>query len=597
MFAELLLTAALAQWTPAEQMKITGVGDVRPSPDGKWAAWTQTRAVIDTEKSEQRTHIWIGATDGSRRFQLTRGDKTANSPRWTADSKFVYFASDREGKRQAFRVPIAGGEAERITNVAEGISQFEISPDGKSVAFTSVPAIPDQEKRAREKLDYRVIDDAARNAVLWVAAAEPKSEAKKLTNGAAHVSSIEWSPDSRKIAYVTTPNPDADDARHSDIWEAEAETGKSKALVATANSESQPAYSPDGRYLAYTTADRKRGLPPTRVALLTLTSGESRLLPQTPNASPQIAGWLPDSKGIYVVEAKGTTVSAIRMPIDGPLAPGMSPESGTVSGMRFSNDGKKAFGVFQSSSSAPEVLLHDLQTNKHVTLSAANANAPKHPLGETKPITWKSKDGREIEGLLTLPVGYRAGTKVPLILNIHGGPSGVFSQTFLANGGIYPLASFASKGYAILRPNPRGSTAYGPEFRQMVIKDWGGRDFEDVTAGAGITNHWSMYGTQDIPSVYDDYFDGPPWEQSEIYLKTSPMTYVGKVSTPTLILHGALDPRVPPSQAAEFYSALKRRGIETQMVTYPRTQHGPTEPKFIQNIMERHLEWVEKHLR
>ncbi len=204
---------------------------------------------------------------------------------------------------------------------------------------------------------------------------------------------------------------------------------------------------------------------------------------------------------------------------------------------------------------------------------------------------WKSKDGKEIEGLLTYPINYQAGTKVPLILNIHGGPTGVFQQTFIGGRGSYPLATFASRGYAILRPNPRDSSGYGKDFRYANQKDWGGADYQDLmsgvdkviemgvadpnrlgvmgwsyggfmtswivtqtkrfkaaSAGAPVTNLMSFNGTADIPAFVPDYFGGQAWENVEIYQKHSPMFNVKGVTTPTLIQHGEADIRVPISQ-------------------------------------------------
>jgi dipeptidyl aminopeptidase/acylaminoacyl peptidase len=262
------------------------------------------------------------------------------------------------------------------------------------------------------------------------------------------------------------------------------------------------------------------------------------------------------------------------------------------------------------------------------------------PLGKTEVIRWKAKDGLEVEGLLTYPVGYEAGKKYPLILNIHGGPAGVFVETFIGRSGLYPIASFAARGFGVLRPNPRGSSGYGKTFRFANHNDWGGKDYEDDQAGvdqviamgvadpnrlavmgwsyggfmtswtitqtqrfkaaavgAGVTNLWSFTGTADIPGFLPDYFGGEPWQQFETFQKHSPITYVKNVTTPTLILHGEADVRVPPSQGYEYYHALKRQGVTTKMVVYPRQPHGPAEPKFVLDIMQRHLDWVDKYVR
>ena len=237
------------------------------------------------------------------------------------------------------------------------------------------------------------------------------------------------------------------------------------------------------------------------------------------------------------------------------------------------------------------------------------------------------------------PAGYEAGKKYPLVLIIHGRPGGALSlESFIGRFSVYPLASLASLGYAILRPNPRGSSGYGKSFRFANIDDWGGGDYEDDMAGvdhvismgvgdpehlavmgwsyggymtswivthtnrfkaacvgAGVTNLWSFTGTSDIPGFLPDYFGGEPWEQFQAFAKHSPITFIKNVKTPTLVLHGEADIRVPTSQGYEFYHALKTLGVTTKMVVYPRTQHGPREPKFVLDIAQRNIDWVEKY--
>ena len=269
-----------------------------------------------------------------------------------------------------------------------------------------------------------------------------------------------------------------------------------------------------------------------------------------------------------------------------------------------------------------------------------NDSLPKLELAETKVIRWKGKDGRDIEGLLTYPNGYQPGQKYPLILNIHGGPAGAFGETFTGRFSIYPIAVFAARGYAVLRPNPRGSSGYGRDFRFANVADWGGQDYEDDMAGvdtvvsmgvadpdhlavmgwsyggymtswvvthtnrfkaavvgAGVTDLWSFTGTSDIPGFLPDYFGGEPWAQFEAFAKHSPITYAQNAKTPTLILHGEADVRVPTSQGYEFYHALKKQGVITKMEVYPRTPHGPREPKFILEIAQRNLDWVDQYAR
>lgn len=273
-------------------------------------------------------------------------------------------------------------------------------------------------------------------------------------------------------------------------------------------------------------------------------------------------------------------------------------------------------------------------------VSRANDDLPKLPLGDTQVIHWKGPDGLDIEGLLTYPAGYETGKKYPLILNIHGGPTGVFGENYIGRFAVYPLATFASRGYAILRPNPRGSGGYGKKFRFGNLGDWGGKDYQDdmagvdhviamgiadpdrlavmgwsyggfmtswiithtnrfkaASVGAGVTNLWSFTGTADIPGFLPDYFGGEPWDQFKAFTEHSPMSFVKNVKTPTLVLHGESDVRVPTSQGYELYHALKRMGVTTKMVVYPRTPHGPREPKFILDIAQRNVDWTDKYAR
>ena len=343
-------------------------------------------------------------------------------------------------------------------------------------------------------------------------------------------------------------------------------------------------------------------------------------------------------KEVLFTEWKGTRVVLYGMPVDGPAHAVFTPKGTFGFGLRLNARGTYAGVALQSSAEPAEAFSVDLKTQQPVQVSAANVDLPKLPTGQTEVIHWKNGTV-DVEGLLTLPVGFDRNKKYPLILNIHGGPSGAFGETFIGASGLYPIASFAAKGYAVLRVNPRGSVGYGNKFRSANINDWGGGDYRDLmtgvdhvieigiadpnrlavmgwsyggfmtnwvigqttrfkaaATGAGLSNMISMWGTNDIPTILDDYFSGTPVEQPDRYIKMSPLYYAKNMTTPTLILHGEIDPRVPTGQGYEMYNALKRRGVETSMVVYPRTLHGPQEPKFVLDIMQRHLDWVAKHL-
>jgi dipeptidyl aminopeptidase/acylaminoacyl peptidase len=630
-------------WTPELSMQVQPVGDVLPSPDGKLVAYTQSRAVMETEKSEIDTQIFIAAADGSHRTQLTRGEKSAIAPEFSPDGRYVYFSSERSGKPNIWRIAVDGGEAEMLTDWKGEIGAFHVSPDGKWIAFAGMEPRADEEQSKKEKRDFRVIDEHPKNQSLWLIPSEPDSQGKRAVrhlDTPGHAGGFDWSPDSSAIAFAHTPTPGADQWTKSDISEVAVRNGAVHPIAATAASERSPYYSPDGRYLAYLrSTDPARWAGLDRIVLLTRRTAEARELPPTFDEQPRLLGWSGDSARLLFAEARGTANVVYSMPIDGQPQPLYEPRRGTLQPGRLNATGT-AFGFAgESWDEAPEAYVVKLGETVPQRVSRANLDLPKPPLGTTKRIAWKAADGLDIEGLLTYPVGYEAAKKYPLVLVIHGGPTGVFQDSFLGKYGAYPYATFAARGYAVLRANPRGSGGYGRTFRFANMNDWGGKDYADLMAGvdyvismgvadpdrlavmgwsyggfmtswivththrfkaaavgAGVTNLWSFTGTSDIAGFLPDYFSGDPWNSFDGYYNHSPMAFVKGVTTPTLILHGEADVRVPISQGYEFYNALKRQRVPTKMVVYPRTPHGPHEPKFVLDIMQRHVEWVDKYV-
>jgi dipeptidyl aminopeptidase/acylaminoacyl peptidase len=267
-----------------------------------------------------------------------------------------------------------------------------------------------------------------------------------------------------------------------------------------------------------------------------------------------------------------------------------------------------------------------------------NPQVAQLELGRSEVVRWRAKDGAEIEGILIYPVGYQAGQRVPLMASIHGGPSGVWSQAFPHSGNNYPQV-WAGKGWAVLLPNIRGSSGYGEKFQLSNLKDWGGMDYQDIQSGldelvkrgvadpdrlaqsgwsyggymtawtltqtnrfkavmvgAGLTDMFSMYSTNDLQRVLEGYFGEMPWNDLEAYRRASAMTFIKQAKTPTLIMHGAADTRVPMGQAQELYMGLKKNNVPVEMVVYPRENHGFTEPLHILDKMKRETEWFQKYL-
>jgi dipeptidyl aminopeptidase/acylaminoacyl peptidase len=363
------------------------------------------------------------------------------------------------------------------------------------------------------------------------------------------------------------------------------------------------------------------------------------LLAETPNGKCDPIGWSADSSLVYVLEQTGTTTQVWSLPASG--APGQPVTTGTAvlsapaatkQGAIFCamQDLRRPNAVGRVDPGAGEV--------REVIAPTFPATWPEGPLPEAEVLRWPGRDGREIEGILVYPLGYRRGQPCPLVVEVHGGPPGVFTRGYIAAPErMADTAALAARGYALLRPNPRGSSGYGRDFRFANYGDWGGGDLDDVMAGidwlvaagiadparlgiagwsyggyltaaaiahtdrfkaacvgAGIVDAISFNGTADIPAFIPDYLGAEFWDDLEPYRRRSPVLQARAIATPTLILHGEQDERVPISQGHELHNALRRRGVPVEFVLYPRQGHGIAEPRLLLDVRRRVVAWLER---
>ncbi len=648
---------APGKWTPADMLKYRLVSDVRVSPDGARVAWVVRESVLEPEKSEYRTQIWLADSNGRRSWQATFGDTSASRPRWSPDGAWLAFLSKRGGKTvNVWRLPLSGGEAERLTDAPDDVTQAAWSPDGKWMAYVAADGPdPERERREKEKDDARVVDGDDRPGRLWLIQtaqdASGKREGRKLLStgfsvggapGPGEDDAIDWSPDGKTIAIAHTPRPVADAWPASDISLVDAATGAMRPFAATGASETSPRFSPDGRWLAYlATDDPPRWAHRLNIRLAPLDGGPARTLPPSFDESPELAGWSADSRTIWFSESRGVSDVVYAQDVGSGAIRAATGNGAVANGASVNARGTWIGFVRQTATDPSEAWASALSPFAPVRVSDANAGRPGHPIGQTRVIDWTGDLGQRIEGLLTLPVGYVPGRRYPLLLVIHGGPAGVFKLTYAAAPSPYPTAVFAAEGYAVLRANPRGSSGYGTPFRRANENDWGGGDYRDLMAGvdavvamgiadpdrlgvlgwsyggfmtswiitqtdrfhaasigAPVTDLVSFTGTADIPSFLPSYFGGEFWEPGllEVYRTHSPMAHVGNASTPSIIQHGESDVRVPISQGYELYNALKRQGVPVTMVTYPRQPHGVREPRLVLDLAERNLAWMARWL-
>jgi len=630
-------------WTPELAMQVKRIGGVVPSPDGRLVVYQVGTAIMDEETSEWRTQLHLARADGSGSRQLTRGEHSATAPSWSPDGKLIAFLSPRTDKSNIWVIPVDGGEAEQVTDSRESVGSFQWSPNGQRIAFTMVDPQTDEEvRRVQEHDDAWVVDGNPKMTRLYVVDIDANSEERVgqvLTSGDFSVANgFDWSPNGQQIVFSHVPAPGANVSyTQGNISKVEVNTGELIPLIGSGARESSPKFSPDGRWIAFLKSDDPVTWGFTsRVHLIDQDGLRETALGRTFDEQPGIVGWLPDGSSVLISETRGTINQLSSLPVDGAGPKDLTPADMMVSAATLNTTGSHFGFVSQDMSSPPEAFVSATSSVAPVQVSSAQTVAML-PLGRSEVVRWTSNDGTPVEGLLSYPTGYQEGGRIPLLVVIHGGPTGVFTQSFISSSGAYPLAAFTERGYAVLRANPRGSSGYGKEFRYANYGDWGGGDYQDImtgvdalidrgiadpdrmgvmgwsyggymtswvitqtnrfkaaSVGAGLPNLMSFSGTADVPDFIPDYFGGEFWEVPEAWQSHSALFNIQGVSTPTLIQHGEEDIRVPVSQAYELRNALSRQNVEVTMVVYPRQPHGIREPKLQLDAMHRNLDWFDR---
>lgn len=646
-FLTLVLTSAFVLGVFGQQKRpmtfedilaIKTVTDPQVSPDGKNVAYVVAGANLKENLVE--SNIWLVSTAGRDPVRLTTSKKADNQPRWSPDGKKVAFLSTREEKAQIFLISPFGGEAERLTESKSAVQAFQWSPDGRHIAFIAQQdQTAEEEKKQKEKDDAQVVDKDFKFTRIWVIDLETK-KASELVKGDSVAADPQWSPDGRSIAYATVPTPKADDGSVSDIWVVDVASGKQRKLVENDGTDTAPRWSPDGRRIAFLTAERPKGeLGQLRLATVDASTGQVQPVASGFLYQPTPASWSADGKTLYFNAQVRTTGQMFSVPAAGGEPTQLSLSSGFMSQASFSKDHSVAAFTMGNIQRPNDVFVSiDPTIGGPIKLTNHNPQVRELTLGTSELIRWKSKDGMEIEGILVYPAGYQQGRRYPTMAMIHGGPSGVWSQSFPASWG-FNAHVWAGKGWVTFYPNIRGSSGYGEKFQLSNVRDWGGGDYQDIQSGldhlvakgitdpdrlgqagwsyggymtawtltqtnrfkavmvgAGLTNMFSMYSTNDLQRVLEGYFGGEPWNDLESYRRASAMTFIKQARTPTLILHGAEDKRVPVGQAQELYMGLRKNNVPVELVFFPREPHGLREPRHQLDKMKREYAWFSKYV-
>jgi dipeptidyl aminopeptidase/acylaminoacyl peptidase len=627
------------------------------SPDGAWIAYTVE--TVDTEADESSTQVFMVSRDGNEVVQLTSADYSASTPRWSPDGRYLGFLAakgvDEDAKSQVWTLDRRGGDSKAYTAVDQGVRDYQWSPDGskmllmirdKSAAELAAEAAEEAGEEAKP-LPY-VIDrlqfkqdgvpylDRSRTHIYVVG--ELEGEPLQLTFGDFDDGQPAWSADSSQVAFVSNRTDEPDGNDNSDIWvvsaEGDAATREPRRITSNPGSDGSPSWSNDGKLITYVTVTEPELIwyATNHLAVASASGGDERVLTAALDRNVGSPEFTPDDRSIiFGLEDSGEQHLAKFNLASGSLD---RPIEGSLSVAGFNQNRAGDIVVRMTMPHLPPELFL-LSGGELSQLTRTNeALLSQLALAEVRNVTFPSADGTEVEGFIFTPPDYRPGEKYPTILRLHGGPVSQYDFGFNSDAQL-----LAANGYVVVISNPRGSSGYGQDFSAALFANWGVPDFEDVMAavdyaiaegytdpdrlgvggwsyggiltnyvitktdrfegaitGASEVNYIANYGHDHYQYWWENEL-GLPWENKEAWEKISPWENVDKVVTPTLVMGGKEDWNVPIQNSEQLYQALKRRGIDTQLVVYPDESHGISRPSFRKDRWERYLDWYDDYVR
>jgi dipeptidyl aminopeptidase/acylaminoacyl peptidase len=636
------------------------VRDPQLSPDGQWIAYVV--ALDDVKKDKGDSDIWMASWDGSQQVRLTSTPGKERAPRWSPDGKYLAFVASRaddddkedDAKKKGPQVWLlnrAGGEAQQLTDVKGGVSDYAWSPDSKRLVLAVDDPDPADEPEKMEGwkrktkppivIDrYHFKEDSSgylgklRTHLYLFDIEGRKTEA--LTSGTADEESPAWSPDGSLIAFVSNRTADPDRNTDSNIYVIDAKPGATPRQLTTFDGpdSGDPAFSPDGRWIAYLQGDETKyyAYSLNKLAIVPVAGGAPRVLTAALDRAVSDPRWTKDGAGILVRVEDDRNEYLARVGVNAGQAEPLTSGLRVISGFTDLPSGRIA--LLASTPKEPGEI-HALENGQLRRLTKQNDDWLKdRQLSVTEDVTFKAKDGTVVNGLLSKPSGSGRGP-YPLVLYIHGGPNGQDDHSFS-----FERELFAANGYAVLEVNYRGSSGRGSAFQKAIYADWGHKEVMDLLAGVdhaiatgvadpdrlviggwsygGILTNYviasdprfkaavsgassslqtSMYGLDQYIVQYDTEM-GQPWKTPDVWMKVSyPFFHADRIRTPTLFLCGDKDFNVPIAGVEQMYQALSSLKIETELVIYPDQHHGLTVPSYRRDRLQRWLTWWGNHLK
>ncbi len=670
-YISLLLILALANALPAQtarrplklddMARFRNVSDPQISPDGQWVAYVVGTTNAKDDKSN--AHIWMVNIDGSNDRQITFSNESENSPRWSPDGRYLSFTSSRPGKTRGSQVWLMdrrGGEATQLTELKGRLQGHEWSPDSKRLALVIGDPDPDADPapspqpgatpripkpividRYRFKQDGQGYLLSGRHSYIYLFDIATK-KLERLTKSKWDESSPSWSPDGTRIAFMSNHSEDPDRDPAAQLYVAEAKPGATEKQLTPEGvraGRSRPEWSPDSKWIAFLEGEERKygAYGMDHLALVPADGSKAPARLQAVEdldrgvSSPRFS---PDGKSIRFLVTDDRSVYPARANVSGGAVERLLSPPIVISNWNF--NGQRAVAITGGDAKANEIHVFEGKSLRQLTRQN-DALFAELDLGVTEEVGFKSKDGTQVNGLLTYPVGYVKGTKVPLLLRIHGGPNSQDQHSFSLE-----RQMFAANGYAVLAVNYRGSSGRGQKFSRSIFADWGNYEVQDLlagvdhvvkmgvadpdrlgvggwsyggiltdyliasdnrfkaaTSGAGTAFTVAFYGTDQYIIQYDHEI-GPPWNPKawETYVKISyPFLHADRIQTPTLFLGGERDFNVPIEGSQQMYQALRSLGIETQLIIYPNENHGIQRPSYQRDRMERYLAWYDKYVK